>query len=156
MFQSISFFFFQNTKGPIGYNLFLLKLKTENWKHYSKIVFKCVNSTVQPIFNEKIVEKWGLWVPWTVHETHWCAYFAVWTVIGWKVKNNDAKKKKKNKQTNVDANATKIIRIQTAPNFNIHRERGESLKKTDNDVYPKIEGVFDKNLRGCVSFFNFS
>ena len=66
------------------------------------------------------------------------------------------KKKKKNKQTNVDANATKIIRIQTAPNFNIHRERGESLKKTDNDVYPKIESVLDKNLRGCVSFFNFS
>ena len=66
------------------------------------------------------------------------------------------KKKKKNKQTNVNANATKIIRIQTAPNFNIHRERGESLKKTDNDVYPKIESVLDKNLRGCVSFFNFS
>ena len=66
------------------------------------------------------------------------------------------KKKKKNKQTNVDANATKIIRIQTAPKFNIHRERGESLKKTDNDVYPKIESVLDKNLRGCVSFFNSS
>ena len=71
-------------------------------------------------------------------------------------KQRRKKKKKKNKQTNVDANATKIIRIQTAPNFNIHRERGESLKKTDNDVYPKIESVLDKNLRGCVSFFNFS
>ena len=22
---------------------------------------------------KKIVEMWGLWVPWTVHETHWCA-----------------------------------------------------------------------------------
>ena len=32
------------------------------------------------IFNEKIVEKQGLWVPWIVHGTHWCAlstaYFA--------------------------------------------------------------------------------
>ena len=29
-----------------------LKLKTE--KHYSKIIFKCVNSTMEPIFNEKV------------------------------------------------------------------------------------------------------
>ena len=27
-----------------------LKLKTENWKHYSKIILKCVNSIVGPIF----------------------------------------------------------------------------------------------------------
>ena len=44
----------------------------ENWKHCNKIIFKCVNSIVRPIFNEKIVEKWGLWVPRTVHGTHWC------------------------------------------------------------------------------------
>ena len=36
--------------------------ETENWKHYSKIIFKCVNSVVGPIFNEKIVKKWYLWV----------------------------------------------------------------------------------------------
>ena len=48
--------------GLFGYNLFCWnwKLKTENWKHCSKIIFKCVNSTVRPIFNEKIVEKWNL------------------------------------------------------------------------------------------------
>ena len=34
----------------------------ENWKHCNKIIFKCVNSTVRPIFNEKIAEKWSLWV----------------------------------------------------------------------------------------------
>ena len=28
--------------GPFGYNLFLLKLKTENWKYCSKIIVKCV------------------------------------------------------------------------------------------------------------------
>ena len=44
--------------GPFGYNLFLLK--TENWKHSSKIIFKCVNSVVRPIFNEKVTEKWIL------------------------------------------------------------------------------------------------
>ena len=36
----------------------------ENWKHCNKINFKCVNSTVVPIFNEKVVEKWDLWVSW--------------------------------------------------------------------------------------------
>ena len=37
---------------PFGYSW---KLKTE--KYCSKIIFKCVNSTVGPIFNEKVVEK---------------------------------------------------------------------------------------------------
>ena len=43
----------------------------ENWKYYSKIIFKCVNSAVRSIFNENFVEKRGLWVPWTVHGTLW-------------------------------------------------------------------------------------
>ena len=34
--------------------------ETENWKHCSKIIFKCVNSTVGLIFNEKIDKKWNL------------------------------------------------------------------------------------------------
>ena len=28
--------------------------ETENWKHCNKIIFKCINSTVGPIFNEKV------------------------------------------------------------------------------------------------------
>ena len=38
-------------KGLFGLNLLLMELKTENWKYCSKIIFKCVNSTVGPIFN---------------------------------------------------------------------------------------------------------
>ena len=34
----------------------------ENWKFCNKIIFKCVNSTVWLIFNEKIIKKWYLWV----------------------------------------------------------------------------------------------
>ena len=49
-------------KGPFGLNLLLLKLKTKNWKYCNKIIFKCVNSTVGLIFNEKLAEKWNLWV----------------------------------------------------------------------------------------------
>ena len=30
---------------------------TENRKYYNKIIFKCVNSTVGPIFNENVIEK---------------------------------------------------------------------------------------------------
>ena len=32
-----------------------------------------MNSIVRSIFNEKVAEKWDLWVLWTVHETHWDA-----------------------------------------------------------------------------------
>ena len=48
--------------GYVWIELILLKLKTENWKHCSKIIFKCVNSIVRPIFNEKFDKKWNLWV----------------------------------------------------------------------------------------------
>ena len=44
-----------------------LKLKTE--KHCNKIIFKCVNSTVGLIFNEKVAEKYSLWDSWTMHES---------------------------------------------------------------------------------------
>ena len=30
---------------------------TDNWKYYSKIIFKCVNSAVWPSFNENFAEK---------------------------------------------------------------------------------------------------
>ena len=52
----------QRYKGCIWIELILLKLKIENWKHCSKIIFKCVNSNVGPIFNEKIDKKWNLWI----------------------------------------------------------------------------------------------
>ena len=52
---------FKCTKGPFRYS-WKLKTETEIEKHCSKIIFKCVNSTVGPIFNEKVVEKWNLWV----------------------------------------------------------------------------------------------
>ena len=44
--------------------------ETENWKHCSKIIFKCVNSAMWPIFNEKVAENWSLWILWIVHRTH--------------------------------------------------------------------------------------
>ena len=50
------------TLGFVWIRLILLKLKTYYWNHCSKIIFKCVNSTVGPIFNEKIDKKWNLWV----------------------------------------------------------------------------------------------
>ena len=55
----------------------LIFAETENWKHCSKIIFKCMNSTVGPIFNFFFWIKW-LWVSWIVREQ--CCYSA-WTVI---------------------------------------------------------------------------
>ena len=44
------------------YILFTVRLdriylaETENWKYCNKIIFKCVNNVVRPIFNEKVAE----------------------------------------------------------------------------------------------------
>ena len=46
---SISVFDFSNNE------FVWIQLKTE--KHCKKKIFKCVNSTMRPIFNEKVVEK---------------------------------------------------------------------------------------------------
>ena len=43
--------------------------ETENWKHCNKIIFKYVNSNVGLNFNEKVTQKWNLWIPCTVHGT---------------------------------------------------------------------------------------
>ena len=48
--------------GSVWIGLILLKLKIYCWNHCSKIIFKCVNNTVRPIFNEKIAKKWNFWV----------------------------------------------------------------------------------------------
>ena len=69
------------------------KLKTENWKHCSKIIFKCVNSTVRPIFNKKVVKNWYLWVPWTIYG---CTVHA-------ESQYSQLKKKKKKKAENANA-----------------------------------------------------
>ena len=42
--------------GSVWIEFILLKLKIENWKHCTKIIFKCVNNVVGPIFNEKVTE----------------------------------------------------------------------------------------------------
>ena len=54
--------YFKTHLGSVWIWLILLKLKIYCWNHCSKIIFKCVNSTVRLIFNEKIAKKWNLWV----------------------------------------------------------------------------------------------
>ena len=48
--------------GSVWIELIFAETENWNWKHYSKIIFKCMNSAVEPIFNEKVVEKWNLWI----------------------------------------------------------------------------------------------
>ena len=72
----------------------VILLKTENWKHCSKIIFKYVNNVVGSIFNENFVEKRDLWVPWTVHGSYWNSVNALLK-----------KKKKKGETLDVDVDA---------------------------------------------------
>ena len=74
--------------------------ETENKKYYSKIIFKCMNSVVGPIFNEKVAETWNLWV----YEQCTNALFTVekstfavtvqWTVVTLLPETREKKKKK--------------------------------------------------------------
>ena len=73
-----------------------------------------MNNIVGPIFNEKVDEKWSVWVSWTVHgstdmtenelksQIMWLLYINSRRTISL---NNGLKKKKKKKEegTNVDA-----------------------------------------------------
>ena len=52
-----------------------------------------MNSTVEPIFNEKVAEKWYLWDPWTVHEC--TVHERLVKCCGWQKK----KKKKAKRET---------------------------------------------------------
>ena len=49
-------------KGSVWIELIFAKIENWNWKHCREIIFKCVNNTVGPIFNEKVAEKCNLWV----------------------------------------------------------------------------------------------
>ena len=99
-------------------------VETENWKHYSKIIFKYVNSSVRSIFNKKIAEKWNLWVSCTVYRTHridkgakkstnygYCS----WTVA---IVPTTEKEKEKRKKKKKNANMKRNLWIQTAPKSN--------------------------------------
>ena len=54
--------------------------KTENWKHCCKIIFKCVNSDVGPIFNISFRIKW-LSVLWIVQFFYCIVNPCAWTVL---------------------------------------------------------------------------
>ena len=72
-----------------------------NWKHYSKIIFKCVNSAVRPIFNMFFWIKW-LWVQWIVREqccySTWTMLLQLWIVNFVSLKGVNEKKKKKRRK----------------------------------------------------------
>ena len=97
-------------KGSVWIELIFAETENWNWKYCSKIIFKCVNSAVEPIFNEKVVEKWNLWLRKQCTDalfTMQKSTNASWT-----------KKKKKRKLQNKNANAT-IIWIQTGTKFRL-------------------------------------
>ena len=47
--------------GYVWIELIFAKTENWNWKHYSEIIFKCINSVIGPIFNKKVAKKCNLW-----------------------------------------------------------------------------------------------
>ena len=52
---------FTKDQGRVWIELIFVETENWNWKYCSKIIFKCVNSIVRPIFNKKVTEKCNLW-----------------------------------------------------------------------------------------------
>ena len=79
--------------------------ETENWKHCSKIIFKCVNSTMGSIFNENNCWKVEFVNPWIVHgytvhhgKVNLRGYYSMnsaWTVVALLLKCVNKKKRLK-------------------------------------------------------------
>ena len=147
-------------------------MKTENWKYCSKIIFKCVNSTVGPIFNEKIDKKWNLWVreqcinvlfmedrskvAATVH----VPYINSTTCWGKGVKK---KKKKKGKRRNLKRSkrGSKLCLItknfffwgRRTKNFNEPKRKKQNLFHQPNDTRRGSQSSFFFFLRSQSSLF---
>ena len=81
-------------KGSVWIELIFTETENWNWKHCSKINFKCINNVMGPIFNKKVIENCNLWDPWTVHG---------YTVHSWQVNYYGLKKKKKKRLQNTNA-----------------------------------------------------
>jgi len=109
----------QSSRGPFGYNLFLLKLKIENWKHYNKIIFKCVNSTVGPIFN---IFFFLMNSAETVVNSAWPVHYLLKAVA------HESKKKKEN--ANVKRSSTWIQTLI----YNLSKQNSNYFKKK-NTIY---------------------
>ena len=85
--------------GSVWIEIILLKLKTENWKHCSKIIFKCVNSIVGPILMKKLIKS-------GVCGTHEQYIYALFT----KDRSTVAAEEKKKRE---NADAARLSAIQT-------------------------------------------
>ena len=94
-----------------------------NWKYCSKIIFKCVNSTVGPIFNIFLI-KWP-WVPWTVSEQYqnsaWTVTFVSWIINFVSFLKRVKAKKKKKKKKKKEKNTTQQTGTSSAIGFTRHK-----------------------------------
>ena len=43
--------------GSVWIELIFVEIENWNWKHCNKIIFKCINNAVKPIFNKKVAER---------------------------------------------------------------------------------------------------
>ena len=70
-----------------------------NWKHCNEIIFKCVNSTVEPIFNKKLLKSV---ICGTVNSARMhCSQLIKSTITGWKKKKKRRGKRRGETQTQV-------------------------------------------------------
>ena len=112
--------------GSVWIELIFAETKNWNWKHYSKIIFKCVNSAIGPIFNEKNcwkVEFVGLW---TVHRSLFTVekstFTAIvqWTVVALLPETREKRKKKEKENTKREFTNTHAASAQSKLAFSLN------------------------------------
>ena len=134
-FQQSFTFFNVIHLGSVWIGLILLKLKIYCWNHCSKIIFKCVNSTVRPIFNEKVAKKWNLWIhkQYMIHcllqkSQHLRLLFIKQYINSNHILTKRVKKKKKKQTTDVGSKRrSKHTLILADVNANMHDQHYEKM-----------------------------
>ena len=111
-------------KGPFELNLLLLK--TENWKHCSKIIFKCVKSTVKPIFN--IFNTWTVLIQYINGITPVQGNFCLYTV------NLLFMRKKKKKRRKREMKMWTLIPTETKRSLTHHFLKEIQAKNAANKI----------------------
>ena len=122
--------------------LIIVETENWNWKHCSKIIFKCVNSVVGLIFNEKFAKKWILWI----REQCTNALFIMEksTSAGWtkKKKKSVGQKRRHNKQLNPNT-PYKISWIQTLPTQSVYFSSLVTSPHSTNKSFQKANYCLD-------------
>ena len=140
----------------------MLKLKTYCWNHCSKIIFKCVNSTVGPIFNKKLLKSEicgsinSTWCTVCCRKVNICGYCSLnstWIVTAFLQNASKKKKKKKEQKRKTQTGSKRRLVSKLAPSLSYAICCYILTSSTKNMHYRVSNCKFFYNLATVRSYF---